>query len=146
MKLPKEIANGILIFLGIAFYFLIMEFFGLSKVIYLRMLNAAFVYYGVSMTLKSNGKEGKTDYVSNLLSAGGTAITGVLRSVVGLVVYIYAQGGNDYIKNLSGEFLFGGSPTANEYAIGLLFEGIASSVIVVFIAMQLFRSKTAAQD
>jgi hypothetical protein len=146
MKLPKEIANGILIFLGIAFYFLIMEFFGLSKVIYLRMLNAAFVYYGVSMTLKSNGKEGKTDYVSNLLSAGGTAITGVLLSVVGLVVYIYAQGGNDYIKNLSGEFLFGGSPTANEYAIGLLFEGIASSVIVVFIAMQLFRSKTAAQD
>lgn len=146
MKLPKEIANGILIFLGIAFYFLIMEFFGLSKVIYLRMHNAAFVYYGVSMTLKSNGKEGKTDYVSNLLSAGGTAITGVLLSVVGLVVYIYAQGGNDYIKNLSGEFLFGGSPTANEYAIGLLFEGIASSVIVVFIAMQLFRSKTAAQD
>ncbi|MEO0045727.1 MAG: hypothetical protein RL705_918 [Bacteroidota bacterium] len=146
MKLPKEIANGILIFLGIAFYFLIMEFFGLSKVIYLRMLNAAFVYYGVSMTLKSNGKEGKTDYVSNLLSAGGTAITGVLLSVVGLVVYIYAQGGNDYIKNLSGEFLFGGSPTVNEYAIGLLFEGIASSVIVVFIAMQLFRSKTAAQD
>ncbi len=146
MKLPKEIANGILIFLGIAFYFLIMEFFGLSKVIYLRMLNAAFVYYGVSMTLKSNGKEGKTDYVSNLLSAGGTAITGVLLSVVGLVVYIYAQGGNDYIKNLSGEFLFGGSPTANEYAIGLFFEGIASSVIVVFIAMQLFRSKTAAQD
>jgi hypothetical protein len=98
------------------------------------------------MTLKSNGKEGKTDYVSNLLSAGGTAITGVLLSVVGLVVYIYAQGGNDYIKNLSGEFLFGGSPTVNEYAIGLLFEGIASSVIVVFIAMQLFRSKTAAQD
>ena len=146
MKLPKEIANGILIFLGIAFYFLIMEFFGLSKVIYLRMLNAAFVYYGVSMTLKSNGKEGKTDYVSNLLSAGGTAITGVLLSVVALVVYIYAQGGNDYVKNLSGEFLFGGSPTANEYAIGLLFEGIASSVIVVFIAMQLFRSKTAAQD
>jgi hypothetical protein len=146
MKLPKEIANGILIFIGIAFYFLIMEFFGLSKVIYLRMLNAAFVYYGVSMTLKSNCKEGKTDYVTNLLSAGGTAITGVLLSVVGLVGYIYAQGGNDYVKNLSGEFLFGGSPTANEYAIGLLFEGIASSVIVVFIAMQLFRSKTAAQD
>ncbi|MBF6641651.1 hypothetical protein IVB69_09170 [Flavobacterium sp. J49] len=146
MKLPKEIVNGILIFAGIALYFLIMEFFGLSKVIYLRMLNAAFVYYGVSRTLQSNFKEGKTGYVANLLSAGTTAITGVLLSVAGLVTYIYARGGNEYVKNLSGEFLFGGNPTANEYAIGLLFEGIASGVIVVFIAMQLFRNKTAAQD
>ncbi len=146
MKLPKEIVNGVLIFAGIALYFLIMELFGLSKVIYLRMLNAAFVYYGVSRTLQSNFKEGKTGYVSNLLSAGTTAITGVLLSVVGLVTYIYARGGNEYVKNLSDEFLFGGSPTANEYAIGLLFEGIASGVIVVFVAMQLFRSKTAAQD
>ncbi len=146
MKLPKELANGILIFAGIALYFLVMEFFGLSKVIYLRMLNAAFVYYGVSRTLQSNFKEGKTGYVANLLSAGTTAITGVLLSVVGLVTYIYARGGNEYVKNLSGEFLFGGSPTANEYAIGLLFEGIASGVIVVFVTMQLFRNKTAAQD
>lgn len=146
MKPPKEIVNGILIFAGIAFYFLIMEFFGLSKIIYLRMLNAAFVYYGVSRTLNANFKEGKTGYVANLLSAGTTAITGVLLSVVGLVTYIYARGGNEYVSNLSGEFLFGGSPTANEYAIGLLFEGIASGVIVVFVAMQLFRSKTAAQD
>ena len=146
MKIPKDITNGILIFIGIALYFLLMEVFGLSKIIYLRMLNAAFVYYGVSRTLSSNFKEGKRGYVANLLSAGTTAITGVLLSVVGLVTYIYARGGNEYVKNLSGEFLFGGSPTANEYAIGLLFEGIASGVIVVFVAMQLFRSKTAAQD
>lgn len=146
MKLPKELVNGILIFAGIAFYFLIMEFFGLSKIIYLRMLNAAFVYYGVSRTLQSNFKEGKSGYVTNLLSAGITAIIGVLLSVVGLVTYIYSRGGNEYVKNLSEEFLFGGNPTANEYAFGLLFEGIASGVIVVFIAMQLFRNKMAAQD
>ncbi len=146
MKLPKEIFNGILIFTGIALYFLIMELFGLSKVIYLRMLNAAFVYYGVSRTLQSNFKEGKIGYVSNLLSAGTTAAVGVLLSIVGLVTYIYTRGGNEYVSNLSNEFLFGGSPTANEYAIGLLFEGIASGVIVVFVSMQFFRNKTAAQD
>lgn len=146
MKLPKEFANGIIIFIGIALYFLIMEFFGLSKIIYLRALNAAFVYYGVSRTLKSNFKENKSGYVSNLLSAATTAIIGVLLSVAGLVTYIYARGGNEYVKNLSGEFLFGGNPTANEYCFGLLFEGVASAVIIVFIAMQLFRNKTAAQD
>ncbi|WP_333876247.1 hypothetical protein [Flavobacterium sp.] len=146
MKLPKELSNGILIFFGIALYFLLMEFFGLSKIIYLRAFNAAFVYFGVSRTLQSNFKEGKTGYVSNLLSAATTAIIGVLLSVTGLVSYIYAQGGNAYVENLSDEFLFGGNPTANEYAFGLLFEGIASAVILVFVAMQFFRNKTAAQD
>ena len=146
MKLPKELSNGILIFAGIAIYFLIMEFFGLAHVIYLRALNAAFVYYGISRTLQSNFKEGKTGYVSNLLSATTTAIIGVLLSVVGLVSYIYLRGGDQYINSLSSEFLFGGNPTANEYCFGLLFEGIASAVILVFVAMQFFRSKTAAQD
>lgn len=146
MKLPKEFSNGILIFAGIATYFLIMEFFGLAHIVYLRALNAAFVYYGISRTLQSNIKEGKTGYVTNLLSAGTTAIVGVLLSVVGLVSYIYLRGGNQYINNLSSEFLFGGNPTANEYCFGLLFEGIASAVILVFVAMQFFRSKTAAQD
>lgn len=146
MKLPKEVTNGILIFIGIALYFLIMEFFGLSRIIYLRAFNAAFVYFGVSRTLQSNFKEGKTGYVTNLLSAATTAIIGVLLSVTGLVSYIYAKGGNTYIQNLSEEFLFGGNPTANEYAFGLLFEGIASAVILVFVAMQFFRNKTAAQD
>ncbi|MBP6556986.1 MAG: hypothetical protein KAX93_03090 [Flavobacterium sp.] len=146
MKLPKELFNGLLIFIGIALYFMIMELLGLSKVIYLRILNAAFVYYGVSCTLKSNFKEGKSGYVFNLISAGLTAAIGVVLSVIGLLIYIYSRGGNDYINNLSGEFIFGGSPTANEYAIGVFFEGIASAVIIVFIAMQLWRNKTATSD
>jgi hypothetical protein len=146
MKLPRELINGILIFFGIALYFLIMELFGLSKILYLRILNAAFVYYGVSKTLQYNMKEGKTGYITNLLSAGATAIIGVLLSVLGLLTYIYARGGNQYISNLSGEFLFGGKPTANEYCFGVLFEGIASAVIVVFVAMQLWRKKTSTDD
>jgi len=146
MKLPKELLNGILIFVGIAIYFLIMEFFGLSNILYLRILNAAFVFYGVNKTLQSNIKEEKSGYVFNLLSAGVTAILGVLLSVLGLLTYIYMKGGNDYINNLSGEFLFGGNPTANEYCIGVLFEGIASAVIVVFVAMQLWRKKTSSED
>jgi hypothetical protein len=146
MKLPKEISNGIIIFAGIAIYFFIMEFFGLSKILYLRVFNAAFVYYGVSRTLQSNMKEGKTGYVSNLLSAGTTAIIGVLLSVGGLLTYIYIRGGNAYINQLSGEFLFGGSPTANEYCFGVLFEGIASAVIVVFVAMQFWRQKTSTEN
>jgi hypothetical protein len=141
MKLPKELVNGIIIFAGIAIYFFIMEFFGLSNILYLRALNAAFVFYGITRTLDSNIKEGKSGYVSNLLSAGITAIVGVLLSIVGLLTYIHLRGGDEYINNLSGEFLFGGKPTANEYCIGVLFEGIASALIMVFVAMQFWRKK-----
>ncbi|WP_284650781.1 hypothetical protein [Flavobacterium terrisoli] len=143
MKLPKELVNGIIIFVGIAFYFFIMELFGLADILYLRAFNAAFVFYGVTRTLNSNVKEGKTDYVFNLLSAGITAIIGVLLSVAGLLAYIYIRGGNAYIDSLSEEFLFGGKPTANEYCIGVLFEGIASAIIMTFVALQFWRSKFA---
>ena len=146
MKLPKELTNGIIIFAGIAIYFFAMEFFGLSNLLYLRMLNAAIVFYGVNRTLKSNFAEGKSGYVSNLLSAGITAIIGVLLSVGGLLTYIYLRGGDDYINTLSEDFLFGGKPSANEYCIGVLFEGLASAVIVVFVTMQLWRSKTSSED
>lgn len=146
MKIPKEFTNGIVIFIGIAIYFLLMEFLGLSHVLYLKLLNALIVFYGVNKTLKSNFTEGKSGYVSNLLSAGTTALIGVLLSVAGLLFYIYFRGGNEYINTLSEDFLFGGKPTANEYCIGVLFEGLASALIVVFVSMQYWRQKTSTQD
>ncbi|MDN3678259.1 hypothetical protein QWY90_13180 [Flavobacterium paronense] len=146
MKIARELSNGILIFAGIAIYFLVIEFFGLSHILYLRMFNALIVFYGVNRTLKSNFKEEKLGYVTNLLSAGITAITGVLLSVVGLLCYIYLRGGDSYIDTLSEDFLFGGKPSANQYCIGVLFEGLASAVIVVFITMQLWRNKTSSED
>lgn len=146
MRLTKEISNGILIFFGISFFFLMMELFGFSKIIYLRILNAAIIYYGVRCTLKSNFKDDETGYVTNLISAGLTAFIGVFLSILGLTGYLYLQGGDDYVGQLSGEFIFGGNPTANQYLLGLFFEGIASAVIMVFIAMQLWRNKTASSD
>lgn len=142
MKLPKEFLNGILIAVGIAVYFLAMELLGLSDQFYLRFLNILIVYYGVHSTLKSNIAEGKTGYVSNLISAGTTAIVGVGLSIAGLVAFIYFKGGTAYLSTLSEGFLFGGKPSVNEYCIGLFIEAMASAVIVVFIAMQFWNNKT----
>ena len=146
MKLPKELLNGILITVGIAVFFLAMEVLGLSDKFYLRFLNILIVYYGVHCTLKSNIAEGQTDYVTNLISAGLTAFVGVGLSVASLVAFIYIKGGTAYLSTLSEGFLFGGKPTVNEYCIGLLIEATASAVIVVFIAMQFWRSKTKTND
>lgn len=146
MKLPKELINGIIIFAGIALYFLVIDFLNLSHIMWLRMLNVLFVWYGVTRTLSSNVSEGKTDYAYNLFSAGATALLGVIFSIVGLVAYIHLRGGDAYIKNFSEDLLFGGDPTANQYCIGILFEGIASALIVVFVSVQYWRRKMAPQD
>lgn len=146
MKMPKEFSNAIIIFAGISVYFLIINLLGLSNVLWLRLVNVLFVFYGVNRTLSSNIEEGKKGYGYNLISALKTSLLGVIFSIIGLVTYIYIRGGNSYVENLSADLLFGGEPTANEYCIGIFIEGIASALMVVFILVQFWRRKMAVQD
>lgn len=141
MKLPKEISNGILIFLGIGLYFLLMELLGLADVLYLRLLNVLFVFYGTNKTLRSNFNEGKAVLVSNAVAALVTSLTGVFLSIVGLIAYSYAKGGDAYVKSLSETFLFGGNPSVMTYSISLLFEGIVSAVIVTFMLLLFWETR-----
>ena len=146
MKIARELSNAIIIFVGIGLYFLIIEFFGLSHLLFLKMFNTLFVFYGVNRTLKANFASGQSGYVFNLRSAGITAVLGVVLSVGGLLLYIYLRGGDSYLNTLSKDFLFGGKPTANQYCIGVLIEGLASALIVVFVTMQYWRKKTSTAD
>lgn len=135
MKLPKELLNGFIIFMGIGLYFLLMEALGLADLYYLRLVNVLFVFYGTQKTLKSNFAEGKTILVSNAVSALITSLTGIFLSIIGLIIYSYSKGGDAYVGSLSKTFLFGGDPSVMTYSISLLFEGIVSAVIVTFMLM-----------
>lgn len=141
MKLSKEFINGFIIFVGFGIYFLIMEALGLSKYYVLRLFNVLIVMYGLSRTIKSNLKEGKTSYLSNLISTGLTGFIGIGLGIIGLAIYIDMQGGQAYISKLSEAFMFGGQPTLGEYCLGLAIEGFASVLIVVFVNMQYWRTK-----
>ena len=143
MNTSKELNNGILIFILIGIYFLLMELLGLSDVFYLRILNIFIVIYFLQKTIRSNYLEGKTEYLENLISGTLTSLIGVVLSVAGLMVYISMKGGDAYLTKLSANFLFGGgSPSMNQYCIGLLFEGIASSIIITFTLMQYYKDRT----
>ena len=133
MKLPKELVNGGIIFIGIGVYFLLMNALGYANLFYLRLLNVFFVFYGVNRTIEMNINEGKKNFVDNAISAMITSLIGVFLSIIGLVAYSYMNGGDSYVKNLPQSFLFGGNPSVNTYSICLLFEGIASSVIVTML-------------
>jgi hypothetical protein len=135
MKISKEIYNGATIFVGISVYFLLMNALGLADVFYLRLLNILFVFYGVNKTIQMNISEGKKTFVTNAVSAMMTSLVGVVLSVVGLIIYSYMKGGDNYVQSLSETFLFGGNPSVVAYSISLLFEGVASSVIVTLFAM-----------
>lgn len=141
MKVKKEIKNGYFIFISIGTYFLLMEFLGLSNLFYLRLVNVFFVVYAVNDTLKSRVSHGKTSFLPNVVAAGVTSVVGVVLSILGLLIYSYMRGGDDYIHTLSESFLFGGHPSINMYCLSLLFEGMASSVIVTMLLVLYYNDK-----
>lgn len=144
MKIPKEITNGLFIFLGIALFFLLMEVLNLSNHFYLRLLNVLFIFYGVNRTLKMNLSEGKNGFVPNAISAMVTSFTAVVISIVALLIYSYAKGGDQYVKSLSEAFMFGGEPSVTTYCLSLFFEGSASCIIVTLLLMLYWNNKYAA--
>ena len=74
-------------------------------------------------------------FTFNAISALATSLIGVFLSIIGLIIYSYAKGGDQYVQSLSETLLFGGNPSIMTYSISLLFEGIVSAVIVTFILM-----------
>ena len=141
MKVKTEFKNGYFIFIAIGTYFLIMEFLGFAHLFYLRIFNVVFVFYAVNNTIQTKIGDGKRKFVSNAIAATVTSLVGVFLSTTGLLIYSYMRGGDIYIKKLSESFLFGGSPSINMYCFSLLFEGIASSVIVTMLLMLYYNDK-----
>jgi hypothetical protein len=142
MKFKREFTNGVLIFLLIGAYFLLMELLGLSHIFYLRLLNIVFVVYGVNRTIKGNQAAGVRGYFANLIGAIMTSMIGAFLSIAGLLIYIQIRGGEAYLKNLPDRFIFGGGElTIEYYCIGLLFESAAASLAVSFCLMQYWKDK-----
>ncbi|MGL5112179.1 MAG: hypothetical protein ACRC6O_06020 [Flavobacterium sp.] len=135
MKLSREFKNGFLIFLGIGLYFLLMNIVGLADVFYLRLFNTLFVLYGINRTIQMNLADGSYHLADNAISGIKTSLYGVFMSIIGLIIYSYMHGGDAYIATLSKTFLFGGNPPVVLYSICLLFEGIASTVVVTMMLL-----------
>ena len=139
MKNSTELKNGILIFLGIGLFFLLMDILGLADKNYLRILNAFIVLFGINKTIKYNFSHGNSDYLENLISGFKTGILGVILGIVGLIIFVYIRGGESYLSRLSDTFFFVGKTNIIKYCSVLFFEGIASSLIGSFVLMQYWK-------
>ena len=142
MKFKRELINGFLIFLGIGLYFIILESMGLSDNVWLRIFNVFIVAWGVNRTLQGNHAQGIRGYFTNLTSAIATSMIGAILSIASLLAYVSFKGGEEYLKTLPENFIFGGGElTINYYCLGLLFESSAASLAVSFVLMQYWKDK-----
>lgn len=141
MKLSKEIKNGLLIFLGISSLFFVMKLIGLEKIDSLRALNVFKVYYGMMKTLQANKDQKVFDFGENIFSIFKTALIGITLSIIGLYLYIYINGGQEYLSHISKGYFTKANPNVIEYCFGLYSEGIVSAVILTFICMQFWKPK-----
>jgi hypothetical protein len=142
MKFKREITNGIIIFVLMGIYFLIIEMLNLSHLFYLRIFNLIFVVYGVNRTIKGNYEAGVRGYFTNFMGAVITSMISAVMSIIALLIYLKAQGGNIYLNQHPVRYIFGGETNSVEYfCIGLFFEAAAASLAVSFCLMQYWKDK-----
>jgi hypothetical protein len=116
-----------------------MKALNLADLFYLRALNILFIYWR-KQNVKSNYKEGKTNFPANATSALVTALIGVFISIIGLVFYSYLQ----VVINISNHFrppFYLVETTVVTYGISLFFEGIVSAVIVTYTLMLFWKKR-----
>lgn len=142
MKISRIVINGIIIFIGIGLFFLLMEVLGLSDNIYLRLVNFVFVIYGVNRTIKSNFDDNINGYFTNLAAAFATAMLSLVIGIISFMLYVEYKGGEAYLENYASDYIFGGGdPSPYQFGIGLFIEGLAASAVVSFALMQYWKDK-----
>lgn len=143
MKLSIEVKNGIIIFLGIGIFFLVLDLLGLSDQNYLRAFNAFIVMFGINRTIQTKYQNGERDYLQNLFLGFKTGVIGIILGIIALAIYIEIRGGTTYLAELSDTFFFAGKTSIIQYCSVLLFEGIASCFIGSFVLMQYWKGAVA---
>ena len=140
MKNAIEIKNGFLLFMALGVYFLLMNALGFANNAILRNFNALLILYFINRTITYKIENGTLDFFDAFFAALKTGALGVLLSMIGLVVFVQFNGGEMFLKELSGSLFFGRDLGVIPYAAALFFEGIASVLIGVFLLMQ-YRGK-----
>ena len=142
MKASRIVINGIIIFICIGLFFLLMDLLDATHIIYLRLVNFVFVIWGINRTIKSNFNDNLNGYFSNIASAILTGLVSLILSVLAFMVYAEQKGGEEYLKRFASDYIFGGGdPSPYQFGIGLFIEGLAASVIVSFALMQYWKDK-----
>ena len=131
------IKYGILLFLGLMAYYLVMQLLGLSNRYDFRIFNAVIQVVVVYMAIKEYAKSKPDEF--NYLS--GTVI-GINTSIAGVVPFAVFQMINLYMSPQLLEFIRENAPMigpyVNPFSGGLIvfFEGLAVGLVLSYICMR----------
>lgn len=131
---------GILMFVSIALFFIVMNLIGLGHISELRLFNIVFVIYFTNRLAKSN-LEGDKDvgYIENLGSLFAANTINVALSIVGFAFYVNVIN-PDYLNVISDSLLWMPTHRLTETLIALFFEGMAGNAVVSFGIMQYWKN------
>jgi hypothetical protein len=133
---------GAYIYVGIAVLFLVMKLFGLENISFLRLLNLGIVIHFTNKLARIyNMKIIEQDYFTSISSLMMANVVAVVLSVVSFLLYVKVFD-PQFIHNFKGGILWSSKTTLGQACLSLLFEGMASSAIIAFIAMQYWKNET----
>ena len=134
------IKYGLMVFLGLAIFFLIMESVGLVHNFNLRILNAVIVVGGIYFCLKSF-KQNKFDHSFTYINGLGVGFFVALISTISFAVFmgIYLFVNPEFmlaIKENEPQGIY-----MNEFAVIMLIliEGLASGLLITYSCMQFLK-------
>jgi hypothetical protein len=138
----NAIKNGLLIFVLIGVYFIILVLLGLTDNIFLKFINFIFVLIGVNNTLKTTSK-GSAGYLKKILAGFTTVFIGIFLSAIALLIYLNVNESSDisaYAVTLIR------AETNFEFAGVIFIEGLTSSMMILFIMLQYWKNVNIPQE
>ena len=133
--------GGILVFVGLVAYFLIMKAVGLEHNLELRALNIVIMGAGVFYSIKSI-KKNNADF--NYFKGIGTGmITAVSSSLAfSVFVFIYLMSNPDFLQEIKSVEPFGNYLNAFLISFIIIMEGSGSGFFLSFGIMQWYKKRT----
>lgn len=133
---------GLYIYTGMALLFLVMKLFGLEEVAFLRLINIVIVVHFTNRLARiHNTHVFENDYFGALSSLFFANAVAVVLSVISFAMYVTLID-PEFIRNFEGGLLLNNKISLGHACLALLFEGMASNVIISFATMQYWKSET----
>ena len=136
LQRSNAIRNGLVLFVILGIYFVILDAVGLADNIFFRLGNYVFIFLILNNSLKSAVKNGKS-YLGKLAIGVLTVFTAMTLGAISLFIYfqIYEPDLDRYISSVIKANSYGG------LCVALFIQSLASSFILVFIMSQYYKNK-----
>ncbi|MDX1627627.1 MAG: DUF4199 domain-containing protein [Fulvivirga sp.] len=127
---------GVITFILLSIYFIIMKYFGLIHIIELRMLNAGLMFFGVYKAVKE-AKRNLQEF-TYLKGIGTGLTTGAVSSFIFAIFgFIYLTSINpEFIESIRENEFFGSYINVYGASLQIFIEGTFSSCLITYAVMQ----------